>query len=436
MRLRDRWGKFRNRVDGRVSQINYEHRLCGACGSIQDRHNKICEICGQRLLPPWLDKLSRLRFLSPEFFTPTSLLISVILIAYYFSATASGGNLMAPTSVGLLRYGANFPPAVFAGDWWRLGTCILLHGGAMHILFNLVALQQIGPEVENIFGKGRMLFFFMITGIAASLGSALWRGGGVGIGASGALMGLVGLAAGWGQRTGGNAGIMARNLMVQWGLYTIVFGFLIGADNAAHVSGLVSGFALGLVARPVEDKKRSRTFGAIETSLGILLFVLTAVMLFFPPRSVLDHVETTIESAQVISCGEFADPAPNNVQSEIQIQGDCRQIQAKLGNNFGIKVLLKGTPPGEIPFLTARMTHPPISNPESGKTTTVDEWEAVVPLGSAEVVSWRFDFPWELVAGEWLLQVLDEEHVLAEQKFAVLPPAALSQTGLSQTELN
>jgi hypothetical protein len=94
-----------------------------------------------------------------------------------------------------------------------------------------------------------MLFLFVATGVLANLGSTLAGLDGVGIGASGGLMGLVGVAAGWGQRRGG-AGHKVRNDMLKWAAYVVLFGFFIGADNRAHVAGLAAGFACGYALRP------------------------------------------------------------------------------------------------------------------------------------------------------------------------------------------
>jgi rhomboid protease GluP len=96
-------------------------------------------------------------------------------------------------------------------------------------------------------------------------------------------MGLIGLAAGWGHKDGTRTGIAIRNFMAQWGLYTIVFGFLVRADNAAHASGFACGFLLGLLARPQWDQRRSRALDGVMTFIGVVLAAGTAFLVFFPP---------------------------------------------------------------------------------------------------------------------------------------------------------
>ena len=169
------------------------------------------------------------------------------------------------------------------GEWWRLSTYIFLHAGLVHILFNLIALQQIGPQIEQVFGRGRMLFFFMLTGIAAGAGSELLGLRGVGIGASGALMGLIGLAAGWGQRDGTAMGKAVRNQMAMWGFYTMIFGYMIGADNAAHGSGFVSGALLGLLCKAQWERAGNRGWDILFGLVGAAAAMGTVALVLFPP---------------------------------------------------------------------------------------------------------------------------------------------------------
>jgi rhomboid protease GluP len=184
----------------------------------------------------------------------------------------------------LIRFGAHWREATEDGQFWRISTAMFLHAGLMHIAFNLFALMQVGPFVEQIFGKGRMLFLYMVTGIIANIGSELWISHGLAIGASGAIMGLIGVAAGWGQRNGTSMGQNIRNQMVKWLVYTVVFGFFIGADNAAHLMGFISGALFGYFYKPKWGDWGTHTFlYKVETGIGILLAGATVFLVFFPP---------------------------------------------------------------------------------------------------------------------------------------------------------
>ncbi len=93
-----------------------------------------------------------------------------------------------------------------------------------------------------------MILFYVVTGLIAGLVSAKFQVA-LSAGASGALMGLVGVAAGWGQRVGTSVGRDIRNRMVQWGVYTMIFGLAVHADDLAHAGGFISGAIIGYAVR-------------------------------------------------------------------------------------------------------------------------------------------------------------------------------------------
>ena len=286
MGLKEWWSNRLGRGRATAQHIGYQHRICPHCHTLQDRTNKVCLNCGKAMTPRFLEVLGRLGIVGFHPASVSSLLSAGIILCYLRVATAQGGfaflNMDADT---LVHFGGNFPPLVMEGEWWRLSTYIFLHANLMHILFNLIALQQIGPQIEQVFGRGRMLFFFMLTGIAAGLGSEFLGLRGVGIGASGALMGLIGLAAGWGQRDGTRIGKAVRDQMVMWGLYTMVFGFMMGADNAAHGSGFACGALLGFLCKAQWERTGNRGWDILFGWVGTLAALGTVALVLFPPGS-------------------------------------------------------------------------------------------------------------------------------------------------------
>jgi hypothetical protein len=144
----------------------------------------------------------------------------------------------------------------------------------------------------------------MVTGLLAAFGSAavggalswvatgtfLMAASGVSIGASGAVMGLIGLAAGWGQRDGTRIGRDTRNQMLKWCAFTLVFGVLIGADNAAHVVGFVAGGVIGLAVPPQALRRSERLpVVVVQSVLGGLLALGSALLCVVPPASPADQ---------------------------------------------------------------------------------------------------------------------------------------------------
>lgn len=270
-RLRLKWQGARRQTRQQVDHIRYRHRVCPACGRVNDRADRTCSGCGESLMGRVWEVLQRTGLSLPEVLSVTSLLgvALVVIYARMVIAESPGGGLWSFRIETLFRFGGHWPPAVAAGEWWRLGTSIFLHAGIWHIAFNLLALSQIGPPIEDLFGRGRMLLFFALCGVVANLGSELWGLQGIAIGASGAIMGLCGLAAGWGQRDGTTIGKQVRNRMLKWGLYTLVFGAVIGADNAAHLAGFLCGGAIGLVVRPdTLRKSRYTSVRILQTLVG------------------------------------------------------------------------------------------------------------------------------------------------------------------------
>jgi len=179
----------------------------------------------------------------------------------------------------LILNGGNHPASVFAGQYWRLLTALFLHVGVWHLAFNLMALAQVGPMVADVFGAGRMLFYFLLTGLAANVFSVFFGHYAVQAGASGAIMGLVGIAAGWGTRDGTTIGKNVRSQMVRWAVYTMLFGLFMHADNLAHGAGFVSGGVLGYASRPewLRARGKSRVLGSLSVVVVLACLVLIIV---------------------------------------------------------------------------------------------------------------------------------------------------------------
>lgn len=148
--------------------------------------------------------------------------------------------------------GANYGPAVFHGQWWRLVTSMFLHGGFVHLLLNGWALFQLAALFEIWLGSGKLLLVYFVSGIAGSLASDLFTRD-ASVGASGAIFGLLGALIGFLLRQRGALTPQAKSLLTQlvgWAVINVFFGFSTpGIDNAAHLGGCAAGFLLGLVVR-------------------------------------------------------------------------------------------------------------------------------------------------------------------------------------------
>jgi rhomboid protease GluP len=92
----------------------------------------------------------------------------------------------------LVGMGALVPELVQAGEWWRLGSATLLHGDFMHLAFNCYVLFALGVFLEKVLGSWRTLALYCGAALGGSLVSMAALGGGISVGASGALFGFLG----------------------------------------------------------------------------------------------------------------------------------------------------------------------------------------------------------------------------------------------------
>ena len=177
----------------------------------------------------------------------TFVLIALNIIMYIISAILSKSlwNIDIYTSIIL---GAKYGPLIDSGEWWRLITCMFLHGGFLHIIFNMYSLYIVGSQIEPVFSKAKYIILYFITGLASSMLSYLMLPNTVSVGASGAIFGLLGtllvLVIKNRDKMSKNA---ITNLVTVIGLNLFIGATNPGIDNYAHIGGLGMGIILGIV---------------------------------------------------------------------------------------------------------------------------------------------------------------------------------------------
>jgi membrane associated rhomboid family serine protease len=174
---------------------------------------------------------------------------------------AGGSPFQGFSGLELVQWGANVGPFTLSGEWWRLLTCVFVHGGLLHIAFNMWCLWDLGALSEALYGRWTFAALYLVSGLGASLASVAWNPHVMSVGASGAIFGLAGaLIAAFklGEFSVPRATLSGplRSLLV-FVVFNLGFGAVSGfTDNAAHVGGLVTGLILGaLIARvaPQQD---------------------------------------------------------------------------------------------------------------------------------------------------------------------------------------
>ncbi|MFT3719207.1 rhomboid family intramembrane serine protease [Pseudorhodoferax sp.] len=233
---------------------------------------------------------SRLDRLVP---TPWALYAVVAANVLVWAMTVAAGlSPWRPGTAELFRWGANTASAVVLdGQWWRLLTAAFLHGGLVHLSFNMLGLWEAGKQLCRLLGNGQFLLVYLASALAGGTASLHWAAQNtVSVGASGAVFGVLGalLAASWHYR----ALVPATNRRRLWaGLsffigYSLLHGFMQrNVDNAAHVGGLAGGLLLGLVLlapidrRASPARRRRRAAGATALSLLALAYGVLATPL-------------------------------------------------------------------------------------------------------------------------------------------------------------
>jgi len=183
------------------------------------------------------------------------------------------------------QLGASHPYGIFTEhQWWRLVMAMFLHGGLIHIGFNMMALMQFGPALEELYGSSRYLFLYVVTGAFGFLVSALTRH--FSLGASGALLGLVGAMLAVTTKRGGSFMRELRSRLI----YSVVILFLIGfwggfgIDNSAHLGGFAAGFIFGKIyadREPMNSRERQRAYALGWLAGAVVLASFVMMILHF-----------------------------------------------------------------------------------------------------------------------------------------------------------
>jgi rhomboid protease GluP len=186
-----------------------------------------------------------------------------------FRGTASLFGLLSPSSRALFLLGSTQSADLQLGRWWTLLSAVYLHGSILHIVFNVLWIRNLAPEVQNAFGPARFFVIWTFAGASGFLASNLVSGPGS-VGASGAIFGLMAALIVYGRVIG--ASLLTRQIW-QWAILLGVMGFVLpGVDNLAHVGG----FAGGWISASLYRRRLGQPTGPGTALLAILLTVLTA----------------------------------------------------------------------------------------------------------------------------------------------------------------
>jgi rhomboid protease GluP len=264
-------------------------KLCPSCGSLVGINATRCHNCGTNLK---FSMAAVNRSLSGVFAGPapvtTALLVANLLMfgVEWMAAAAQGGGGGLSILWGMggetsYRLGMSAPYGIYVQhQWFRLITAMFLHGGLIHIGFNMMALMQLGPALEELYGSSRYFFLYVFTGAFGFLVSSFL--GTNSLGASGGLLGLVGAMLAVTTKRGGTYMRELRSRLISSVVILFVLGFMgMGIDNKAHMAGLTSGFVLGKIfpdRQPMTVRER-QIANALGWLAGIAVIASFALMI-------------------------------------------------------------------------------------------------------------------------------------------------------------
>ncbi len=189
----------------------------------------------------------------------------------------------ADDSTALAAWGAAVDFLVRAGQFWRWGSCTLIHFGWLHIFMNMLALYVLGRFVEGAYGTPRFLLVYLLSGFAGSMTSFLVTSAPISAGASGAVFGLIGMGLAFTAIHGGKISKEFRNRNLALFTFVIVANVIYGfsesfIDNSAHIGGLACGAFATLFLTPSKGREGARP-GAGSAALWICLAASSAAFL-------------------------------------------------------------------------------------------------------------------------------------------------------------
>jgi len=265
-------------------------KICPACGALVGISATRCHECGTSLrfsLTALSKKLSRLFGEQETPVTSTLLVANFLMFGVSWVLTMQAGEagglrtLWGMSGASSYQLGASLPFLFLLQEhqWWRLVTAMFLHGGLIHIGFNMMTLMQFGPALEELYGSARYLFLYVVTGALGFVASALM--GHFSIGASGALLGLIGAMLAVTSKRGGSFMRELRSRLITSVAILFMIGFWggLGIDNSAHIGGFAVGFVLGKIyedRQPMNaaERKRAQLLGWFAGIVIIASFVL------------------------------------------------------------------------------------------------------------------------------------------------------------------
>jgi rhomboid protease GluP len=276
-----------------MAQHQRQSILCPNCRKLISISEPLCPYCGTaRPASFWKNNIWTRGFNNPYQLIKAIIAINIglYILSLLLNPTALSLSMhpltfLSPSDTSLLLLGATGTiPIDRFHRWWTLISAGYLHGGILHIFFNMAAFRQLALLVSREYGPYRMVLFYTLGSIIGFWVSYI-AGVPLTIGASAGVCGLVGALLYYGKSRGGVYGRTLYKQISGWVVFLFIFGLLVpGINNWGHGGGILAGIILGLLLGYQERKKENLLHKglagvcAVLTLLVLAWAILTAVI--------------------------------------------------------------------------------------------------------------------------------------------------------------
>jgi rhomboid protease GluP len=275
--------------------------VCPSCGLLVGVNDDECLNCGRKRpgmwgFAPMIVQLARGGIAFDQIvIVSCGVLFALSLVIDPNGITMGGFDFLGPSRTALRKLGASgVIPVLVEGRWWTLLSASWLHGGMLHIFFNMMWIRQLAPGVGDLYGVSRMIIIYMVAGLVGFSFSSFavyipilssfgpFRPGGITIGASASVFGLLGAMIYYGRRSGSSMiGRQARGMALLLFIFGLIFP---GVDNWAHLGGFLGGYGVSKWLDPLSQERLDHLVVALIfmglTALSVLLSLIYPIRPF------------------------------------------------------------------------------------------------------------------------------------------------------------
>ncbi|MFL7796873.1 rhomboid family intramembrane serine protease [Clostridium chauvoei] len=217
--------------------------------SLKDRKILYCSETS-KILIPIIEYMVKIDTSSKQNLIKYKLTYSLILIniLIYIISAIKSKNFIDIDIITLIELGAKVNLLINEGQIFRFITSAFLHGGIIHIIFNMMALKIIGVQVEQVYGRKKYAVIYFASAIGSSALSYILSPQSISVGASGAVFGLLGAMFMFGYKNRKNIGKEYMINIIQVIILNIAIGLTVpNIDNFGHIGGLIVGSLIAAV---------------------------------------------------------------------------------------------------------------------------------------------------------------------------------------------